>query len=128
MASISWVLRLLLLIVLTILLAYSTRSQRGTWIGLRRSSNSLPATFSPTTDCEEWLRQNSTSIIYKYGVNDTLSGAVSLRDCLKRDEATQARQKIQELLVAFPRFSEPSEEQQPLKDILDILPNLETVR
>lgn len=53
---------------------------------------------------------------------------MSLRDCLKRDEAAQAREKIQELLIAYPLFSRPGGEQEPLWEILRILPNLESVR
>lgn len=133
MTSISWVLRLSLVIILAVLFAYSTRSQHRTQNGLRRASGSLqksapPATFSSTTDCKKWLRQNPASIVYNYGENVTLSGAVSLRDCLKRDEAAQARLKIQEILIVFPLFSQPDEQQQPLQEILQILPNLESVR
>jgi hypothetical protein len=129
----SWVLRLSLVIILTVLFAYSTRSQRGTQNGLRRAPRSLqksasPATFSSTTNCKKWLQQNPASIVYNYGVNATLSGAVSLRDCLKRGEAAQARLKIQEILIVFPLFSEPDGEQQPLQEILQMLPNLESVR
>lgn len=133
MASFPWVFRLSLVFILTGLFAYSTCGRRGTQNGLRQAPGSLqksasPATFSSTTDCKKWLRQTPASIVYNYGVNDTLSGAVSLKDCLKREEAAQARQKIQEILIAFPLFSEPSGEQQPLQEILRILPNLEAVR
>ncbi|KAH8689894.1 hypothetical protein BGW36DRAFT_307061 [Talaromyces proteolyticus] len=133
MASMSWVLRLPFVIILTVLFAYSIRGQRGTQSGLRRLLESLqtsasPAVFSSTTDCTKWLRQNPASIVYNYGVNDTLSGAGALRDCLLRDEATQARQKIQEILIALPLFSQPGAEQQPLQELLQILPNLESLR
>jgi hypothetical protein len=87
-----------------------------------------PAAFSPTTNCSQWLQDSGEVIIYNYGVNDTSSGARALRDCLQREDAARSREGVREILIAFPSTGQPDHKQQPLLDLVHILPNLKSVR
>ena len=81
-----------------------------------------------TADCKSLVKHGPTTIIYNYGANITYAGADSLFSCLRQDAALDARESVQEIDVAFPLTGNPGFEHQPLLRLVDILPNLKTIR
>ena len=83
---------------------------------------------SPTTNCTEWRQSKYRSIAYNYGVNTTVSGAGALLDCLIKDEDGVAKSAVEEIRVIFPLSGEPAPTDQPILDLVKILPNLKTIK
>ena len=84
--------------------------------------------FSPTTNCTRWLENSGDTIVYSYGIDETSSGARALRDCLYREEAKGSREVVRKIELAYPLAGRPSHEQRSLFELVEILPNLESIR
>ena len=93
-----------------------------------KSQPNLPVSFSLDTNCTHWLQKSGDAIIYNFGVEYTSSSAHKLRDCLRRDEAAASRNRIRQVIVAFPLSGEQDRAQEALFDIVDMLSNLESIR
>ena len=83
---------------------------------------------SPTINCSKWQQSKHRSITYNYGSNTTVSGAGALYECLTKDEDGVARSAIEEIKVVFPLSGEPAPIDQPILDLVQILPNLKTIK
>ncbi|MCJ1418571.1 hypothetical protein MMC32_004919 [Xylographa parallela] len=83
--------------------------------------------FSPTTNCTRWLENSGDTIVYSYGIDETSSGARALRDCLYREEAKGSREVVRKIELAYPLAGRPSHEQRSLFELVEILPNLESI-
>lgn len=88
----------------------------------------VPSSPFPVVSCKFLIKFRPTSIIYNYGVDAAKSGAPFLLECLLRKEASEAIKAIQEIFVAIPFTGQPGIEQQPIFKIVDVLPNLHTIR
>ncbi|KAF2498697.1 hypothetical protein BU16DRAFT_302989 [Lophium mytilinum] len=86
-----------------------------------------PISFSPSTNCTKWLQQTIHTIIYPFGVQPFTTGALELAACIAREEALGTRARIKHIQVAFPSSGAPRDDLTPLLNIMDVLPNLETV-
>ncbi|KAI9848031.1 MAG: hypothetical protein M1837_001133 [Sclerophora amabilis] len=93
----------------------------------RPKENTL-LSFSPATNCTEWLQKSGPSIVYNYGNEDAFSSAIAFRNCLRRDEAAESRNRVQEILVDFYPTGQEKYDPQPLLDFTHDLPNLKLVR
>jgi len=88
----------------------------------------VPSSPFPVVNCEFLVKLRPTSIVYNYGVDAAKSGAPFLLECVLREEASEAIKAIQEIFVAFPFTGQPGIEQQPIFKMVDVLPNLHTIR
>jgi hypothetical protein len=91
----------------------------------------VPLQLSKQPNCSTFLTrlERANFIVYNYGLDENTPGAGrDLVNCISTANATEARSKINEVLIAMPLVGKPKPGQDAFIELMAMLPNVTKLR